>query len=1188
MAKKGNTAQLCLLLILLLASSVAGTSMHGQLLINEIMASNASTLEDQYNNYPDWIEIYNPNDTAVLLSEFWLSDDSLLLKKWNLPDMVLPPNSYFVVFASGMDVSGSVAFWHTAINTGEFWKYTLPDSAPGEEWKTSSTYTSAWETGKSGIGYSDNDDSTLISATLSLYMQKEFQIESLDEITDAILFMDYDDGFIAYLNGTEIARSSTMGSPGTYYAFNQSADGLHEAQMYNGGQPEEFSLSNHLDLLKEGSNILAIQVHNTSIGSSDMSANPFLLLGLTSIKKDLSYGNPYIIVADRYPHANFKIRSSGEFLYLSNNSGDTVDVFEKVILPTDFSYGRVPLDTVVFGYYDTPTPGSENGLEYSIEYFTDSVTYTSSGKDWDSFQIISLESDRPEDIIYFTSDGSWPDATSEVYADPIPISATTVIRARIQREGNLPGPVSSKTVFVGSGHELPVVSVTLDPFDLWDFNAGIYEMGPNAGTENPYFGANFWQDWEKPAHVAIYDKESNLLIDQDAGVKIYGAWSRARPQKSMAFFARKSYGKGSFSYPLFTEKPIENYENFVLRNGGNDYHMSMIRDALSGYLSSQMNLDHQGYEPYVMYLNGDYWGMMNMREKINEHFIAGNHNVYPEDVNLLERNSELVHGSAQSYIELINFISNHDFRNTQNYANLSEMMDIQNFISFWALNVFIDNKDWPGNNNKFWSLNAPGSKYRWISFDTDFGYSLYDNPAYPYNTLQFSMSEGNITWANPDWATLIIRKLEQNDDFRWRFINEFADRMNTIYHPDHILPVIDSFQQRIQNDVAANFSRWEGTMNYWQSHLNRIRVYFSNRPNYMRIHLMERYDITGTKDIEINISSPSAGFVNLNGMKQIELPFAGVYFQDVPIELEALPMPGYAFSHWEGALNSGSSKITYDMAGTGTASFSAVFEADEYEEKVVINEINYASSLERNTEDWVELYNHSNGPVNLKDWSIWDKTSGNEYLIREHIIVQAGEYYVFSRSLPDFKRFYPELERLKGNLPFGFDNINDGIALIDALGNLHDVVDYTNTIPWPEDADASGATLELIDPDLDNTIPENWKASKNYVGTPGEKNSQSIVAGQENKEIPADFAVRAYPSPFSDYTTIEFELDKENAIEISIYSITGKMVERIDETAYGSGTHSIRWKPSDSVSPGIYLLQIQGTKRTQTLKLVYR
>lgn len=1177
-------ALLCYVFVFLHSS----VSLSAQLLLNEMMASNASTLNDQFDNYPDWLEIYNAGESSVDLSNYWLSDDSAQLNKWNIPEIHLSSDSYLIIFASGNDIASATTFWHSVINTGATWRYHLPSSSIGDEWKSSLAATDTWNTGIAGIGYSDNDDSTIIASTITLYMQKEFEIQNLEQMTDASFYMDYDDAFVAYLNGTEIARSGSMGgSPGSPVPFDATALSQHESLMINGSPPEKFSLSDHKDLFLEGSNILAVEVHNISSGSSDLTANPFLICGFETVREEYEQGNLYIVLNDAYPHTNFKISSAGEAIYLSDGTGVIIDQIDQVVLPTDYSYGRTGIDTIPFGYYANPTPGLKNGSDFASEFFSDSVRLISGGKDYDAFQMVSLESAKAEDEIRFTLDGSPPNENSDLYTAPLTIDQTTVVKARIYRSGSLPGPVSTKTFFTEGGHNLPVISVSMDPPDLWDYNTGIYELGPNAASDNPHFGANFWQDWEKPAHVEIYNLDRQLVLNQGAGTKIYGAWSRAHAQKSMAFYARSSYGDGSFSYPLFSEKEISKYEAFVMRNGGNDWSHGMFRDGLSAYLTARMNVDHQAYEPYVMYLNGEYWGIMNMREKINENFIAENHHVYPDDVNIVEGNRVPVQGSPDSYIQMYNYIAATDFSNSSAYAQIQTLMDIQNFISFWAVNVYIDNKDWPGNNNKFWSTNAPGSLYRWISFDTDFGYGIWDNSAYTYNTLRFSLGEINPTWANPDWATLIVRKLLANDDFKRKFINEFADRMNTVYHEDNMIPVIDSFQQRIYLDASDHFSRWTSSMGSWQNEVNKMKNFFRERPEYMRQQLMDRFLISGTHDIEVDVLDPGSGYVHLNGIDLREFPFTGTYFDKNPVDLIAVPAPGFVFSHWEGDVDSpDSDTIQYDMKAP--ASFTAVFKAVDYPVHIVINEINYFSGTLKNTEDWVELYNRSGVTVDLSHWTVWDQTSGDNFEIPAGTILPVSGYLVLSRHRPDFKRFYPELRPLLGDLPFGIDNTMDGIALCEPDGKIHDIVNFESSSPWPTEPNGTGATLELVNSGLDNTLAANWRASLTEGGTPGKRNSQYIVGEKEYKEELKLAEARIYPSPFSETAFVDFSLEKAEKVTVLVYSTSGSLVDRIENREFASGYHKLSWTPDGSIPQGVYLVRIRASSFSSTLKVVYR
>ncbi|MEX0986814.1 MAG: CotH kinase family protein [Bacteroidales bacterium] len=1179
---------------IILATLFLTGTISGQLLINEFMSSNASTLVDQFGDYPDWIELHNACDSSVQLDNFWLTDDISQLRKWNFPGMLLTPGSFFIVFASGNDVVENMAYWHTVINSGEEWRYLVPESKHNEDWKTSLEYTSGWQTGKSGIGYGDNDDATVIDPAISLYMQKEFFVDSISQVTDAALFMDYDDGFVAYLNGTEIARSFNMGDSGRVVNYDAPAVVDNEARMYAGLPPEGFFMTHRLDLLKEGSNVLAIEVHNVNRSSSDMTSIPFFLLGYDRIMPDLIYQNPFFVIKDKYPHTNFKINAEGEAIFLSDNDGNITDKVNSVKLPTDFSYGRIPEDATQFGYYEDPTPGTENGPTYSKEYITDSVAIISQNEVPGSSQEVLMVSNITGDQIYYTFDGSEPDQGSYLYKNPLYIRKTIVLKARIYRSNQVPGPVTTKTIFIGGDHDLPVISVSMDPFDLWDHNTGIYVMGPYANSEVPHHGANFWQDWERPAHFELYNVQGEQELSQSAGTKIFGGWSRAHPQKSMAFFARKNYGNGKFSYPLFKDRLFDTYEAFVMRNSGNDWCNGNFRDALTGHLSAQMDIDHQAYQPYVMYLNGEYWGIINMREKVNEHFIASNNFVYADDVNILTGNRSLVHGSAESYNKLYNYVTTTNLAGWQEYGHARTMMDVHNFMRFWVVNVYVDNKDWPGNNNKYWSTNAPGSLYRWISYDTDFGFSIWDHSAYKYNTLQFSFGEGSeINWANQPWAVAMVKSLIGNNNFKRQFINEFADRMNTTFHPDEVIPVIDSFEQRLMSEAPDHYDKWIGDPNNWLSFPNwmasveRMRTYVRERPQYMRQHIMSRFNISGTSTIGVNVSDQSAGHVKLNSIELHQFPFTGLYFKGIPIRLEAIPAPGHIFSHWEGFMSTDSTWFLYGM--DGPAQFTAVFTPVDSAVNIVINEINYSSHINKNTEDWVELYNNSGVAVELSGWMLSDGFSDAMFEIPAGTVIRANSYMVFSRSRPDFKRFYPELKAVLGDLPFGFSSAGEGVALYDETGELHDYVIYQSVAPWPEEANGTGATLELINPGTDNLLAENWKASGVVTGTPGAVNSQfegPLTATVKEKRDLSPAMV--YPSPFNVETNVHFHLENEEEVMISVYSTTGKLVTVLSARKYEPGDHTILWSPEGDITQGLYFITIRSSGYNQTLKVVYQ
>ena len=217
------------------------------IVINEFMSTNMTTIADEDGDFSDWIEIYNRGEQRIDLTGFALTDNKTNLRKWVFPHLYLNPKSFLLVFASGKnkeDITiNSVPYWDSVIQVGDHWKYLKENSKPSGEWREPSFDDSLWDTGPSGIGYGDGDDSTVVTQRISLYMRHSFSIENIKSIKYVILHMDYDDSFVAFINGAEIARSN-IGSIGIIPSHNERADKEHEAKMYSGGNPEYFVANN--------------------------------------------------------------------------------------------------------------------------------------------------------------------------------------------------------------------------------------------------------------------------------------------------------------------------------------------------------------------------------------------------------------------------------------------------------------------------------------------------------------------------------------------------------------------------------------------------------------------------------------------------------------------------------------------------------------------------------------------------------------------------------------------------------------------------------------------------------------------------------------------------------------------------------------------------------------------------------
>ena len=356
------------------------------------------------------------------------------------------------------------------------------------------------------------------------------------------LHVDYDDGFVAYLNGIEIARENINGeSP---IVFDQTANSYTEPRIPYDQYPWEKNITESISVLNEGVNVLALQVHNFSSTSSDFTAYPFLSIEFLS-EIDNSVGTNQILGFNdsktRKIHTNFKLSSKGETLYLSNSDAKIVDSLAFPMLLSDESYGRLSNgDSIEFGIFNTPTPGAENGLfGYTKRLSVPDLNYY--GGFYDNGLVLKIKADNSgnENIppTYYTLDGSVPTIASQLLnGNEIQISETSAIRFRTIETGSLPSPVQTETYFIEEDHTLPVISITTNPRFLWSDSEGIYVVGTNGIGGNGHEKANWNQDWEIPIGFEYYDENKIKQITTGAGAKIFGGWSRLNPMKSLSIF----------------------------------------------------------------------------------------------------------------------------------------------------------------------------------------------------------------------------------------------------------------------------------------------------------------------------------------------------------------------------------------------------------------------------------------------------------------------------------------------------------------------------------------------------------------------------------------------------------------------------------------------------------------------------
>ena len=1156
---------------------------NAQVVINEYCSSSTSFL-DEYGDNADWIELYNTSSADVNLEGWHLSDKASNLTKWTFPSVTLPAGGYLLVFASGKDLYeyfvGGTIFYNPLVNATDEFSYAIGSPDISKDWYKADYDDSKWPVGKGGFGYSSNYAATEVPyGTISVFVRKRFTINNLESISQLFLDLDYDDGFVVYINGHEVAREN-LGEVGKITPYDEVTPNYVNPLLANGSPLLHYDLSANLKYLVEGENVLAIQIHNISETSSDLLLYPFLTAGSTVNDNrklsDLLGLKP--VSNTKYLHTNFSISADGEPIFLTNASGAIVHQTDSTVVPNDVSRGLSRGGASKWVFFAEPTPGSANTTKsYSTAQKND-ITFSVSGGLQIEKQTLTMTSAAGTPI-YYTIDGSVPNKESILYVTPLKISKTTVIRAISYCDTLLPGQPATRS-FIFPDHEisLPVFSLVTDPYNLYDYNYGIYVEGPDAESADPHYGANYHKDWERPMHIECFFPDGEEIIDQDAGVKIAGAWSRAHAQKSFAFHARKAYGKNRFDCKLFSNKDISSFKSFVLRNSGNDWYSTMFRDAFITGLVRNNNIDIQAYQPSVVYLNGEYWGILNLREKINEHYVANNYNwVDADEVDLLELSGTVVHGDDSHYNAIKSFLLSHSISNVDNYEYVATQLDLDEFIEYMVLEIYCNNGDWPGNNCKFWHPQVDGGRWRWIAYDTDFGFGLYSDTGYEEDMLGSCLH-------NTAGPTFILNKLTASEIFTRNFVNRFADRLNNEFHPDVVNSLIDSLSENISNEIAYHINRWHAIGN-WNNNVERMRIFAEERPSYLRDHIRDHFSAGKDVKITLGTNDSKAGYIQLNSLTLKNFPWSGTYFSKVPVSLRAVARPGYKFVCWVDSDDQtidthAGIKVTLSKASR----YTAVFEpTNDMYNSVVINEINFKSSDDFDTKDWVELYNTTDAAINISGWKLAGENLDEAFIIPVGTIIPPYGYVVVCANRNKLVSMNPGLQNVIGNFAFRLSGY-DKVQLFDSEWNLVDDVEY-NTKTWAN-ADGNGFTLALTDPFADNAARRLWLANDLH-GTPGAENGQfspshddfsigddsfRVGVGEEH-EVSESFAF-CRPNPFCESAEIIWNQAVTSNTRVQVFSAQGVVLADFGSNFYAEGEHSLNITSAVNWQPGLYFAKI--------------
>ncbi|MFZ1292495.1 MAG: lamin tail domain-containing protein [Melioribacteraceae bacterium] len=613
---------------------------------------------------------------------------------------------------------------------------------------------------------------------------------------------------------------------------------------------------------------------------------------------------PYDYFTTQYYHLNFNLSRSSEEIGLFNSDTVVIDSVSYNLQLQDVSMGRKPDGSPNWFYFGEPTPSSSNISEGILNTnFSEEPTVSLESGNYTSNQNVTITS--ANGIIKYTLDGSIPTSNSETYSVPILIDKNSVLKVRAFETYKLPSKIITKSYFINENFSIPIISLSTEPSILFDNSFGIY--------------ANNFKEREIPISIDLIESNGNLGLNVNAGLRLTGQASLFYPQKSFTISADNRFGSDEIDYKFFENRNYSTFNSIYLRNAGvPDNRSTFFRDALQhSLLINKIDIDCQAYKPSLVFINGNYWGIYNIREKIDNNYLFALHNVNPDNIDLLEYNAtsipEVMEGDGDNYNSFYSFIQNSDLTNEQNYNAVKNWMDIDEYINYQISEIFFDNVFWPEQNMRMWRERKDGTKWRWILHDLDFGFGMPNQRSIGYenNSLKLATSiKVNNEFTPPLWSTLIFRKLLTNNEFKIKFIRRFSSYLNSIFHQDTILAKINDLQNSISPEMPRHINRWrDGADNLgnpiqnfseWLSNVNVMKEFAQNRQEHQRSHLVEYFNLSGISEVTINFINDNSGKVLVNNVEQIQKNQSGIYFKDVPIEFKAIPNVGYKFVKWIG------------------------------------------------------------------------------------------------------------------------------------------------------------------------------------------------------------------------------------------------------------------------------------------------
>lgn len=909
-------------------------------IFTEVSPTNAS-LKDNDGNDPAWVELYNTSDAPVDLKGVGLTNDPRMPRRWVFGNATIPAKSHMVVFLSGKNypdyIPPSDSVNMTSTNCSA---------------QTSSTggMTGFNMGGNTGANSGPNVDNLPGQSSICFSENGGISFGSVMKVSAGGMGFGGSGATSSFMVNTNGSANLTKADQ---LVLRGTIDKGHKIRLSLNGTGGDWSKN----LRGSGEErVFYVRLKENSSKLGNVSGSTFTLETEGSETTTIKMTSYIARNRGHEPHTTFKAEDGGQ-LFLTNDQNAILDSVTYADVPNGTTWSKN--DAGAWGIA-APTPyGNTLGEVFASQVQSAETSVPASGFYTGSVSVTLPANTRCE------QGGAEATPNSALVTQTLNITANTVLRCRTYGEGMYPSDEIIRTYVFEQQPSLATLFVTTDPLSMFSPDSGLYMKGNGASGMDPQKGANFWSNRELPVYVEMFEPGSpkTPAFGVMGDYKISGQYSRAKEKKSFSVTLREEYGNKRLKYPLFPDYPeLKKFKAFSLRNFGNNSGDDYVRDRIGTQMTEGLGVDYQRGRYVVVYYNGKYYGLHDLRERNNEYYYETKYGYDPDDIDLIDAGNEASAGSAEDFKSMLSWLQSNELTSDANYQKIADQIDIDNYMNYMQAEMFLNNGDWPHNNMKKWRVASQKSKWKWFLYDVDFGfgvgYNTQNGNVFAYVTNAngtngmggFNMGDwggmgdfgggqmgdfgggnfgggqmggGQVAPAAGDGSisdhTILMIRLLGNEGFKKAFINRFCVLLSMNFASERLLKQIDALQTQVQPEIANDAAFWNYDVSSMSSNLEKIKNFAQTRQQTIMNEMQSHFSLGETASV--TLSAQGNGVIKVHGLALDQSSMTVNFFRDVSVTVTAEPKSGGVFSGWSDGVSDATRTFNPGEVTTLTATF---------------------------------------------------------------------------------------------------------------------------------------------------------------------------------------------------------------------------------------------------------------------------